>query len=56
MNDETGNNIPDEVSELSVPGTHFDRKPHIHHKQFVQCGKEPSSMKTIAAIVNSRTL
>ena len=29
--DETRNNIPDEESELSVPGTHFDRQPHTHH-------------------------
>ena len=25
VNDETRHNIPDEVSELSVPETHFDR-------------------------------
>ena len=31
VNDETRNNIPDEVSELSVPGTHFDRQTHTHH-------------------------
>ena len=31
VNDETRNNNPGEASELSVPGTHFDRKPHIHH-------------------------
>ena len=30
-NDETRNNIPDEVSELSVPETRFDRQPHTHH-------------------------
>ena len=30
-NDETRNNTPGEVSELSVPGTHFDRQPHTHH-------------------------
>ena len=30
-NDETRNNIPDEVSELSVPETHFDRQAHTHH-------------------------
>ena len=30
-NDETRRNIHDEVSELSVPGTHFDRQPHTHH-------------------------
>ena len=29
--DETRHNIPDEVSELSVPGTHFDRQAHTHH-------------------------
>ena len=29
-NDETRNNIPDEVSELWVPGTHFDRQQHTH--------------------------
>ena len=31
VNDETRHNIPDEVNELSVPGTHFDRQPHTHH-------------------------
>ena len=30
-NDETRNKILDEVSELSVPGTHFDRQAHTHH-------------------------
>ena len=29
--DATRQNIHDEVSELSVPGTHFDRQPHTHH-------------------------
>ena len=29
--DETPNNIPDEVSELSVPETYFDRQPDTHH-------------------------
>ena len=28
--DETQNNISDEVSELSVPGTHFDRQIYTH--------------------------
>ena len=32
VKDETRHNIPDEVSELSVPETHFDRQPHTHHK------------------------
>ena len=31
-NDETRNKIPDWVSELTVPDTHFDRQPHTHHK------------------------
>ena len=31
VNDETRHNIPDEVSELSVSVTHFDRQPHTHH-------------------------
>ena len=31
VNDETRRNIPDEVSELSVPVTHFDRQPHTNH-------------------------
>ena len=31
VTDETRQNISDEVSELSVPETHFDRQPHIHH-------------------------
>ena len=32
VNDETRDNNPDEVSELSVPETHFDRQLHTHHK------------------------
>ena len=31
MNDETRLNIPDEVSELSVPETRFDRQAQTHH-------------------------
>ena len=31
VNDETRHNIPDEVSELSVPETHSDRQAHTHH-------------------------
>ena len=33
VNDEARRNISDEVSELSVPQTHFDRQPHTHHNQ-----------------------
>ena len=31
VNDETRLNIPDEVSELSVPETRFDQQPQTHH-------------------------
>ena len=31
VNDETRINIPDEVIELSVPETRFDRQAHTHH-------------------------
>ena len=31
VNDETRYNIPDEVSELSVPETRFDRQSHTHY-------------------------
>ena len=31
VNDETRRDFPDEVSELSVPGTRFDRQSHILH-------------------------
>ena len=31
VKDETRQNIPDEVIELSVPETRFDRQPHNHH-------------------------
>ena len=31
VNDKTRHNNPDEVSELSVPQTHFDRQTHNHH-------------------------
>ena len=31
VNDQTRHNTPDEVSELSVPETIFDRQAHTHH-------------------------
>ena len=37
VNDETRHNIPDKVSELSVPETHFDRQTRAHYKYF--CSK-----------------
>ena len=44
MNDETRNNFPDKVSNLSVAKTHFDRQPHTHHMvagQRVETSKIP---------------
>ena len=35
VNDETRHNIPDEVSELPVPETHFDRQAHTHHNSSI---------------------
>ena len=32
VNDKTRHNVPDEVSELSVPVTHFDRQSQTHHR------------------------
>ena len=37
VSDETRLYIPDEVSELSVPETRFDRQPHTHHKKLAAC-------------------
>ena len=39
VNDETLHENPDEVSELSVPETHFDRQAHTHHKVTGQTAK-----------------
>ena len=33
VNDETWHKSPDEVSELSVPETHFERQAHTHHSR-----------------------
>ena len=35
VNDESRLNIPDEVSEMSVPETRFDRQPQTHHRSVV---------------------
>ena len=32
VNDETRHNVPDEVSDLSVPETHFYHQTHNHHR------------------------
>ena len=44
VNDETRQNIHDEVSELSVPERRFDRQPHTHHmvtRQTAQTNQMP---------------
>ena len=48
VNDETRHDIPDEVSELSVPETRFNRQPHTHHMVTGQTAKpinSPSSLQ-----------
>ena len=35
MNDDTQIKLLDEVSELSLPETHFNRQPDTHHKRIV---------------------
>ena len=37
VNDETRHNIPDEVSDLSAPETHFGRQAHTHHSMHCKC-------------------
>ena len=39
INDETRHNIPDKVSELSVPETRFDRQTHTHHRHTIENGR-----------------
>ena len=34
VNDETRHNIPDKVSELSIPEKLFDRQTHTYHNKF----------------------
>ena len=53
VNDETRHNIPDEVSELSVPETHFDRQPHTPHSN---TNRAVSSMAFLLSVGISRGL
>ena len=46
-NDETRNNILDDVSELSVPETRFDRQTHTHHNPHNQKHCAEKRLKTI---------
>ena len=50
VNDETRHNIPDEVSELSVPETHFDRQAHTHHTSHSPSLKSPSHFPSRSSI------
>ena len=45
VNDETRYNIPDKVSELSVPETHLDRQPHTHHINAVNAAIFPDQLR-----------
>ena len=49
VKDETRHNISDEVSELSVPETHFDRQAHTHHRggpiTFQNCTQKAKSTR-----------
>ena len=51
VNDETRQNIHDEVSELSVPGTHFDRQSHSHHGKIGSLRNKESSTSTFQQLV-----
>ena len=50
-NDETRQNNHDEVSELSVPGTHFDRQPHTHHNNTTATRHIQNSMSDVIRLV-----
>ena len=41
VNDDTRHKNPDEVSELSVPETHFDRQAYTHHNNAVNSYPPP---------------
>ena len=41
VNEDSRHNIPDEVSELSVPETYFDRQAHKHHMVAGQTNQIP---------------
>ena len=45
LNDDSRHNSQDEVSEMSVSGTHFDRQPHTHHME-LGCKIETHHMVT----------
>ena len=49
-NDETRKNIPDEVSEMSVPETRSDRQPHTHHSATLYSEKNGIRARTFTKI------
>ena len=50
LNDETRHDIQDEVIELSVPETRFNRQPHTHHVTRLNCIRE-NGMETVLLLV-----
>ena len=55
VNDETRHDIPDEVSELSVPETRFNRQPKTHHMVTGQTAQPNQFPELLTArIVTSR--
>ena len=50
VNDETRHNFPDDVSWLSVPGTHLDRQPHTHH---MVTGQTVQTIKSLSSLLDA---
>ena len=46
VNDETRHDIPDEVSEFSVPETHFDRQTHTNHSNHCLVSSASNNMES----------
>ena len=47
---ETRSKIPDEVSELSVPDTHFDRQPNTHHTLIIEYIADNTSSSSLSLV------
>ena len=52
VNDETRHDIPDEVSELSAPETHFDPQAHTHHLVIFRCSQLECEIIKISSVLN----
>ena len=53
VNDETRHSLPDDVIELLVPETHFDRQPHTHHMVTGQAGQTNQFLEIFIARILS---